>query len=337
MFSFSGLQKYFSNAFVFGLKAGIITAVVALPLAIAFAIASGVPAVMGLYAAIVAGILGSSFGGSKFSITGPTGAMTVIILSIVSKFGISGLLFAGFLAGLIQIAFGVLKIGKIVKFIPLPIVSGFTAGIGVIIFIGQVPNALGLVLPPQETAFLTLLEVVTHIWQANFLALGITFGTVFLLKFFANLTDRLKFFKSVPASLVALVLFTALTYFFSLSIPQVGDIPNYIPSFVIPSFDFGKVKDLLPSAFTIALLGSIEGLLCAVVCDGMTNSRHNSDKELVGQGVANVVLPFFGAIPSTAAIARSAVNIREGAKTRFAGVIHALVLILILLFFAPVA
>ena len=332
------LRRYVKESLAFDLKAGFITAIVALPLAIAFAIASGVPPIMGLYTAVVAGVLGSSFGGSRFSITGPTGAMTVIILSVVNQFGVEGLLLAGFLAGLIQLAFGVMKIGQLVKFIPFPIVSGFTAGIGVIIFVGQIPNALGLQLPPKEFVSEALLQIAEHAGSANPWALGIAVGTVAMLTWLPKImasSHKLGPLKSLPPSLFALFLSTALVYFLALPLPLVGDIPMGLPTLHLFPVNLDLIHDLLPSALTIALLGSIEALLCAVVCDGMTNTKHDSNRELIGQGISNLFMPFFNGIPATAAIARSAVNVREGAKTKLAGVIHALILLLILLFFAP--
>ncbi len=331
------LQKYLKEAFFFDLKAGFITAIVALPLAIAFAIASGAPPIMGLYTAIIAGVLGSSFGGSKFSVTGPTGAMTVIILSAVNKFGIQGLLMAGFLAGVIQLAFGLMKIGQLVKFIPFPIVSGFTAGIGVIIFTGQVPSALGLKIPAKEFIGDTVLEILKHVGEINPLAIGVTLGTLFLLLFLPKVMHKAGPLKSLPPSMVALVLSTAVVFFLALPIPLVGDIPTGLPTFQLPPLDFHLAQEVLPSALTIALLGAIESLLCAVVADGMTNTQHDSDRELMGQGIANVIVPLLGGIPATAAVARTAVSIREGAKTRAAGVIHALILLLIVLFFGGLA
>ncbi|MCR4335839.1 MAG: SulP family inorganic anion transporter [archaeon] len=331
------IKKYFSEAFIFDLKAGFITAIVALPLAIAFAIASGVPPIMGLYTAIIAGILGSSFGGSRFSITGPTGAMTVIILATVNKFGIEGLLLAGLLAGILQLGFGALNFGKLVKYIPLPIISGFTSGIGVIIFIGQLANFLGLSIPPHEFIWTNVREIIFHLPNSSLLAISIALGTLVILHFYPLLAEKNRFLRNIPASILALIFFTAITIYFALDIPVVGDIPSGLPSFSLLNFNLDLVRQVLPSAFTIALLGAIEALLCAVVCDGMTNTKHDSDKELRSQGIANIVIPFFGGIPSTAAIARSAVNIREGAKTKYSGVIHALFLLLILLVFAPVA
>ncbi|MBI2572924.1 SulP family inorganic anion transporter [Candidatus Woesearchaeota archaeon] len=331
------VKEYFQDNFSSDLKAGFITAIVALPLAIAFAIASGVDPIMGLYTAIIAGILGSAFGGSVYSITGPTGAMTVVILSAVHKFGIEGLLLAGFLAGVFQLLFGFAKLGRFVKFIPMPVVTGFTAGIGAIIFIGQIANSLGLTIGSKEHVWETIIEIIKNIPNANPTAIIVTLFTIFCLLVLPKILHRIPYLRNLPASLFPLVLSTGAVIVLALAIPQVGAIPSGLPDFQLININWQLVKGVLPAAFTIALLGTIEALLCAVVCDGMTNTKHKSDKELVGQGIANVVLPFFGAIPATAAIARSAVNIREGAKTRFAGIIHALFLLLILLFFAPIA
>ena len=331
------LKTYFKENFLYDLKAGFITAVVALPLALAFAIASGVPPVMGLYTAVVAGILASLFGGSIFSVTGPTGAMAVLILSTVTKFGIEGLLLAGFFAGIFQIGFGLLKVGKVVKYLPLPLVSGFTAGIGAIIFIGQIGNALGLKLEPQEHVWQTIAQIFSHISGTIAASFGITIGTIILLVLLPKLLAKSKYTKNIPASIVALILFTVLAVFLTLNIPLVGEIPQGLPSITIPHFSWELVKNVLPAAVTIALLGSIEALLCAVVCDGMTGTKHNSNRELISQGVVNVVMPFFGGMAATAAIARSGVNIREGAKTRYAGVIHGLFLLSTLLFLGPLA
>ncbi|MDO8657073.1 MAG: SulP family inorganic anion transporter [Nanoarchaeota archaeon] len=333
----SALQLYFKDKFLYDLKAGFITAVVALPLAIAFAIASGVHPIMGIYTAIIAGILGSTLGGSSFSITGPTGAMTVIILSTVNKFGVEGLLIAGFLAGVIQIVLGAIRLGRFVQFIPFPIVSGFTAGIGVIIFIGQIANSLGIVVASKEHIWELVWEIIQNIPHANLLAISITLLTILSLVFLPKILPKIKYLKNVPPSIIPLLLATAAAFFFHLSIPQVGDIPSGLPSFKMLNINLKLIMAVLPAAFTIALLGAIEALLCAVVCDGMTNTKHKSDKELISQGVCNTLLPFLGGIPCTAAIARSAVNIREGAKTRMAGIIHGIILLLVLLFLSPVA
>lgn len=324
------LEDFFADA-----KAGFITAIVALPLAIAFAIASGATPIMGLYTAIIAGILGSAFGGSNFSITGPTGAMAVIILSVTSKFGLEGLLLAGFLAGFIQLLFGILKVGKMVKYIPLPVIVGFTAGIGAIIFIGQIPNFLGLVLAPTEKVWQTFAEIFSNISLVKVMAIAIATFTILLMVFLPKLSRKVKALSNVPPSLIALLISAFTVFIWNLKIPTIGILPHTLPAIKLINFNFTLLFNVLPAAFTIALLGVIEALLCAVVCDGMTATKHNSNKELIGQGICNVVLPFFGAIPATAAIARSAVNVREGARTKMAGIYHAIVILLIVLFFAP--
>jgi SulP family sulfate permease len=323
--------------FFLDVKAGFITAVVALPLALAFALASGVSPVLGLYTAVVAGILGSLFGGSRFSITGPTGAMTVLILSTVTRFGLEGLLVAGFLAGCLQIVFGVLQVGKVVKYLPLPVISGFTAGIGALIFLGQIANGLGLSVPSHVSIVDTLLEIINHLTQSNILAIGITIGTIILLLFLPKILQKNKYLKNIPASIIILLLSTIIVVYFGFNVPQVGAIAQGLPPLQIPKFSFELILNVFPAALSIALLGAIEALLCAVVCDAMTNTKHVSNKELIGQGIANLITPFFGGIPATAAVARSAVNIREGAKTKLSGVYQSLFLVLVLVFLSPYA
>lgn len=325
-------SAYLRQALPSDLRAGFITAVVALPLAIAFAIASGVPPVMGLYTAIVAGVLGSAFGGSRFSITGPTGAMTVIILSTVQRFGLEGLLLAGLLAGLIQVLFGMLRIGRFVAYIPLPVVSGFTAGIGVIIFVGQLANSLGLQIPAEEFIGNTIRDVALELAHVNLTAILISAGTIIFLTLIPRLVRRIPLLPNIPPSLPPLIFSVAAVILAGLQVPIVGEIPHGLPQVSLSLFSLELAREVLPSALTIALLGAIEALLCAVVCDGMTDTRHNSDRELKSQGLANIVMPFVGGIPATAAIARSAVNIREGAKTRGAGIMHALFLLAFMLF-----
>ena len=317
------------------LKAGFVTAIVALPLAIGFAFASGVPPINGIYTAIIAGILGSAFGGSRFSITGPTGAMAVVILAAVNAHGFDGLLLAGIVAGLIQLIFGLARIGSIIKFMPFPIVSGFTAGIGIIIFTGQIANALGLEIQAKEHVWQIFGGIWNQAGSANGAAMVLAGLTLAILVFLPRILARHHML--LPPSIIALVLTTGAVMVFSLDVPVVGEIPSGLPSFHLPNFNLQLLRDVLPIGFTIALLGSIESLLCAVVCDGMTGTKHNADKELRGQGIVNVVLPFFGGIPATAAVARSAVNIREGARTKFAGIIHAVIILLIVLLFAPLA
>ncbi|WP_094227606.1 SulP family inorganic anion transporter [Methanolobus psychrotolerans] len=331
------VSQYLKESFTSDLKAGFITAIVALPLAIAFAIASGVAPEMGLYTAIIAGMLVSATGGSRYSITGPTGAMTVIILSTLHSFGLEGLFLAGFLAGAFQILFGVLKLGKVVKYIPLPVISGFTSGIGAIILIGQIPNALGLIIPSKEHVWETLFAIISNLDLLDTTAIVICAATIVLLLYLPGLMSKIKYINSLPASIVALVLSILIIVFFKVNIPLVGSIPAGLPQIQMLNFNLELLMAVLPAALTIALLGAIEALLCAVVCDGMTNTKHESNKELIGQGIANMALPFFSGIPCTAAIARSAVNVREGAKTQMSGIIHALVLFAILLFLGPVA
>ena len=331
------VSNYLKESFTSDLKAGFITAVVALPLAIAFAIASGVEPQMGLYTAVIAGMLVSASGGSRYSISGPTGAMTVIILSTLHSFELEGLLLAGFLAGAFQILFGVLKLGKVVKYIPLPVISGFTSGIGAIILIGQIPNALGLVIPSKEHVWETLYAIISSANLISTTAVMICAATILLLLFLPGLMARIKYINSLPPSIIALILSVIIVYHFGFEIPLVGSIPAGLPQIRMINFNLDLLMNVLPAALTIALLGAIEALLCAVVCDGMTNSKHDSNKELIGQGIANMALPFFSGIPCTAAIARSAVNIREGAKTQMSGIIHALILLMILVFLGPIA
>jgi len=333
----TGISGYFKESFLSDLKAGFITAIVALPLAIAFAIASGVEPVMGLYTAVIAGMLVSATGGSKYSITGPTGAMTVIILSTLNSHGLEGLLLAGFLAGIFQILFGLFKLGKVVKYIPLPVISGFTSGIGAIILIGQIPNALGMAIPAKEYAWETVVAIIENLSAANYNALLICIATIILLLHLPAILVKIKYLNSLPASIVALILSVLLIYYMEIDIPIVGSSPAGIPTIQMINLNPQLVLTVLPASLTIALLGTIEALLCAVVCDGMTNTKHDSNRELMGQGLGNIILPFFSGIPCTAAIARSAVNIREGAKTRISGIIHALILFAILLFFGPIA
>ncbi len=326
------LAEYFKNFFSHDLKAGLITAIVALPLAIAFAIASGVEPVMGIHTAIIAGILAAIFGGSTFSVTGPTGAMVVLVLSTVQKFGVEGLMLAGFLSGVFLLFFSFLRLGLVLKFIPLPIVSGFTAGIGVLIFLGQLGNFLGIPMPPAEHSWEIIVQIIPELTSANKAAVFIALTTIFILVFLPKCLFRFRYLKNIPASVLALVVSSSLMIFCELKIPVVGIIPTSLPQFHFFSISFSLLIQVLPAAFTIALLGAIESLLCAMVSDSMTNTKHKSNRELLGQGIANIVLPFFGGIPATAAIARTAVNIREGAKTRMSVVYHSLFLLIVLLF-----
>ena len=320
------------------LTGGLTAAVVALPLALAFAVASGVEPKAGLYTAIVAGVVAAVFGGSPVQITGPTGAMAVVLVGIVAKYGIEKVWIAGVIAGIIQIALGVAKLGRLVKFIPYPVTAGFTNGIAVIIFCGQLNNFFGLHLPNQEHFLQALWQTATNLEGYNWLAIALallTIGTKLL-------WNRIN--HSIPGSLVGLVVATIAAVIaksqWHLEVPTIGLIPQSLPiPQGIPHWnDFKLIRELINPAIALAALGSIESLLAAVVADGMSVSdRHNSDRELIGQGLANMIVPFFGGIPATGAIARTAVNVRAGGKTRLSGVIHGVALAAIVLAFAPLA
>lgn len=313
---------------------GLTAAIVALPLALAFAIASGVDPKAGLYTAIVAGTLAAIFGGSPVQITGPTGAMAVVLIGIVAKYGIEKVWLAGLMAGLIQIALGVAKLGRLVKFIPYPVTAGFTNGIAVIIFFGQLNNFFGLQLPRSDHFLPGLWQTVTQIEATQWAAVGLALVVIVTKLFWGRLSTP------IPGSLVGLVLATAIAAGFHLQVPTIGTIPQALPlPHGIPHWhDFSLIRELINPALALAALGSIESLLSAVVADGMTVSeKHNSDRELIGQGIANMVVPFFGGIPATGAIARTAVNVRAGGKTRLSGVIHGLALAAIMLTLAPLA
>jgi sulfate permease, SulP family len=316
------------------LTGGLTAAVVALPLALAFAVASGVDPKAGLYTAIVAGIIAAVCGGSPVQITGPTGAMAVILVGIVAKYGIEKVWIAGVMAGIIQVALGIAKLGRLVKFIPYPVTAGFTNGIAVIIFCGQLNNFLGLKLPRSEHFLPGLWQTVTHLEGLNWAAIALATITIASKLLWARMTT------SIPASLVGLVLATAIATFLHLNVPTIGSIPQSLPMLQsIPHWnDLGLIRELINPALALAALGSIESLLSAVVADGMTVSeKHDSDRELIGQGLANIVVPFFGGIPATGAIARTAVNVRAGGKTRLSGVIHGLAIAIIVLTLAPLA
>jgi sulfate permease, SulP family len=316
------------------LTGGLTAAIVALPLALAFAVASGVDPQAGLYTAIIAGIVAAICGGSPVQITGPTGAMAVVLVGIVSQYGIEKVWIAGVMAGIIQIALGVAKLGQLVKFIPYPVTAGFTNGIAIIIFCGQLNNFFGLQLPRQE-------HFLDGLWQTfNHLDLINPASIVIALIVVATKLIWPYIYPTIPGSLVGLILATLVTSFFHLQVPTIGIIPQSLPlPHTIPHWqDFKLLRELLSPALALAALGSIESLLSAVVADGMTVSeKHNSNRELIGQGIANMIVPFFGGIPATGAIARTAVNVRSGGKTRLSGVIHGIVLGAIVLVFAPLA
>jgi SulP family sulfate permease len=326
------LRTYTRAQFAADLVAGVIVGVVALPLAIAFAIASGVTPDRGLYTAVIAGFLISALGGSRVQIGGPTGAFVVIVYGIVQQYGLDGLLAATLMAGFILLALGLAKLGGAIKFIPFPVVTGFTAAIGGLIAIQQLRDALGLRMeaPPAELVE-RLGAYLEHAGTLNPSAVGITAFTLLTLGGWPRISRR------VPAPLVALIAGTAAAQLLNLPVETIGTrfghIPSSLPSPVLPSISLAEIRELVGPALAIATLGAIESLLSAVVADGMIGGRHRSNMELVAQGVANIVSPLFGGMPATGAIARTATNIKSGGRTPVAGMIHALTLLLVTLFF----
>ncbi|GLF88931.1 putative sulfate transporter YvdB [Bacillus safensis] len=330
-------EGYNSSKFRRDLIAGLVVGVVAIPLGMAFAIASGVGPEYGLYTVIVAGILISLFGGSKYQIGGPTGAFVPILFGIVSQYGIENLLIAGFMAGCMLVLFGIFKLGKLMKFIPRPVIIGFTAGIAVIIFSGQIANFLGLKgVEKHESFFLNMREIVVHLGTAN--SLAIITSVIGLIVILA----AQKYIPKIPGALLGLLASTFLAVlFFQGQVETIGsaygEIPRQLPSFAFPELTIEKMIYLLPPAIVIALLGGVESILSAMVADNMKGSRHDSNKELVGQGIANMAAPLFGGIPATGAIARTATNIKNGGASPISGVVHGVVVLLILMLFAPYA
>lgn len=316
--------------------AGTIVGIVALPLAIAFAIASGVPPDKGLVTAIVAGFVISLLGGSRVQIGGPTGAFIVVVYGIVEKYGVSGLTIATLMGGVIIILMGITRLGSLLKFVPLPLIVGFTSGIAVIIFSSQIKDFLGIPMEtvpasfvPKWSAYLKSLPYV------NYYSLGIGLGTAAICLYFHKLT------RKIPGPFVALILATLVVYFFRLPVETIGSrfgaIPNRLTMPKLPTLDLKMIKDLMQPAIAIALLGSMESLLSAVVADGMIGGNHRSNAELVAQGIANIASSVFGGIPATGAIARTATNVKNGGRTPVAGITHAIVLFLIMVLFAPLA
>ncbi len=318
------------------ITAGIIVGIVALPLAIAFAIASGLTPERGLTTAIIAGAIIAALGGSRVQIGGPTGAFVVLVASIVQRYGIDGLLLATLMAGVILIVGGLLKAGALIRYIPLPVTLGFTTGIALVIAAGQVFDALGLAIPDAPAAFLPKLPLLwNHITAVSWQAVAVTAATLATIILWPARWARL------PGPFVALVLTTAAVALFDIPIETIGsrfgELPRGISMPRIPQVSIDHIPELIGPAFTIALLGAIESLLSAVVADSMTGQRHRANTELVAQGIANVASPLFGGMPATGAIARTATNIRSGAGTPIAGITHAVALLVILLAAGPLA
>ncbi|HXP07076.1 MAG TPA: sulfate permease [Acidobacteriaceae bacterium] len=330
------LRNYTLQQFTHDLVAGVTVGLVALPLAMAFGIASGVTPQAGLYTAVIAGFLISALGGSRTQIGGPTGAFVVIVAGIIAKFGLSGLSFVTLIAGALLVIMGATGLGTAVKFIPRPVIIGFTNGIALLIASTQIKDFLGLKTGPTPSEFLNRMGVlITHLGTTQWQTVTVACVSLAIILFWPRWNKR------IPGSIVALFAATIAVPLLHLPAETVGSrfggIPQGFPPFTLPHLRAEHILPLLPSAFTVAMLAAVESLLSAVVADGMSGDKHNSNVELVAQGVANLASPLFGGIPATGAIARTATNIRSGARTPVSGMIHALTLLAILLVAAPLA
>ena len=342
------LKNYGKQQFTADMMAGVIVGIVAIPLAIAFGIASGVGPTEGLITAIIAGFIISAFGGTKVQIGGPTGAFIVIIYGIIQQFGLVGLMIATILAGIMLIVMGLTKMGTIIKFVPYPVIIGFTGGIALTIFSTQMNDFFGLGIEGVPADFIEKwICYFSNITSVNWGAFAIGLLSLLIIIF----TPKVS--KKIPGSLVAIIIMTLVVWVlkeftdfeFVNSIKTIGDLyelPSGIPAPKLPEMNLAEgetiwsvIRSLMPAAFTIAMLGAIESLLSAMVADGVISDKHNSNTELIGQGIANVVVPFFGGIPATGAIARTMTNINNGGRTPVAGIVHALILLLVLLFMGP--
>ena len=342
---FSSLRTYNKQRLLQDTIAGMIVGIVAIPLAIAFGISSGVGPTEGLVTAIIAGFLISAFGGSKVQIGGPTGAFIVIIYGIIQQHGLTGLLIATIMAGILLIFMGLFRLGNVIKFVPYPVIIGFTAGIAVTIFTTQMNDLFGMGIQDAPADFIHKWICYFEHWRdINWWAFAVGIISLLIIVFSTKIS------KKIPGSLVAIVLMTLIVWILRefggvTSITTIGDLytlPDGMPAPHLPALHLAEgetlfmlVRDLFPSAFTIAMLGAIESLLSAMVADGVIGDKHNSNTELIAQGIANVVVPFFGGIPATGAIARTMTNINNGGRTPIAGIIHAVVLLLVLLFLGP--
>ena len=318
------------------LIAGIIVAIIALPLSIALGISSGVSPEKGLITAIIAGFIISLLGGSRVQIGGPTGAFVVIVFGIIQNHGVDGLIIATFMAGIILVLFGLLRFGSLIKYIPYPITVGFTSGIAVTLFSTQVKDFLGLSMTKTPSEFIPKWEAyISHMNTTNLYTLAIGLLALIILIFWPKIN------KKIPGSLIALIVTTLVVFIFNLPVAtigsQFGKISSNIPMPHIPNLNLNTLKALIGPAFTIALLGGIESLLSAVVSDGMIGDKHNSNAELIAQGIANMGSSLFGGIPATGAIARTAANVKNGGRTPISGIVHSITLLLIMLVFMPIA
>lgn len=332
---FSVMKNYTREQFIKDIVAGLIVAIIALPLSIALAIASGVNPEQGLYTAIIAGFFISFLGGSRVQIGGPTAAFVVIIYGIIAEHGIPGLIISTLLAGVMLILMGLFHFGDLIKFIPKTITIGFTLGIAIGIVVGQIKDFLGLNMGAVPAEFLTKLVAYSHnLGSINYITLAIGILALLIQIFWPKVS------KKIPGSLVAIIVTTLLVAMFKLPVKTIGDLYTIkagLPSFSMPVLSFSLVREMILPAFTIAMLAAIESLLSAVVSDGMIGSKHKSNAELVGQGVGNILSALFGGIPATGAIARTAANVKNGGRTPVAGMVHSLTLLLILLFLMPYA
>lgn len=330
---FEVMKNYSLALFKKDLFAGITVGIVAIPLALAFAIASGATPSQGIFTAVIAGFFISFLGGSRYQIGGPTGAFVIIIYGIISQHGYDGLLIATIMAGIILIFLGIARVGSFIKFIPYPVTTGFTAGIGVVIFSSQIKDFLGLTYKETSPEFIDKwISIFSNLSTINISSAAIGIATVVIILVIRRMSTN------IPSHVVAIVISTAVCFFLGLNAETIGDrfgtINAVFPSFTVPEVTIEKIRALFPAAITIALLAGIESLLSAVVADGMTGSHHKSNTELVGQGVANILSGFFGCIPATGAIARTATNVRAGGVTPLSGMIHAVFLCLFILFFS---
>ncbi len=334
---FRDLKNYHKEQFVKDVISGVIVAIIALPLSIALALASGVRPEEGIYTAIIAGFLISFLGGSKVQIAGPTAAFATIVAGIVAKNGMEGLILATVLAGIFLIIMGLCRFGSLIKFIPYTITTGFTAGIAVTIFIGQWKDFFGVTYQNGEAPIETIEKLEAFIGNAGTINIqAVIVGLVCL----AVLIIWPKINEKIPGSLIAILVGIAMVKVLGMEVNTIGDlytISNKLPTFHIPALNYGLVQEILPDAFTIAILAAIESLLSCVVADGMVNDKHDSNMELVAQGVGNIGSALFGGIPATGAIARTAANVKNGGRSPIAGMVHAIVLVLILVILMPYA
>lgn len=320
---YAGLSQSWRSDLVAGLTVG----VVALPLALAFGITAGLGAAAGITTAIVAGLVAGIFGGSNFQVSGPTGAMTVVLVPLVARYGNDAVIIVGVLAGILIVAAGLLRLGRILDYCPWPVIEGFTLGIAVIIFLQQVPAALGVTKPEGENTAVVAAKAVSDSLDTGRLA---ALGLLVLVVVVMVIAPRVH--RALPASLLAVIIATMVASVTGWDVATIGVLPSSLPAPTMPSVNFGDLSQYFAPAFAVAMLATIESLLSAKVADGMVDApRHNPDRELFGQGLANIVAPIFGGMPATGAIARTAVNIRAGARTRVAAIVHSIVLVAVLL------